>query len=49
MRHEIWSVLREYAGRWVAVDAGGKVLGSADALEAARAIAGARTVLFAAA
>jgi hypothetical protein len=49
MRHDIWAVLREYAGRWVAVDAGGKVLGAADALESARAIAGARTVLYASA
>lgn len=49
MGHEIWGVLKEYAGRWVAMDAAGRVMGSAAELADARRIAGARVVLFAAA
>jgi hypothetical protein len=49
MGYDIWTVLKDYAGRWVAVDAAGKVLAHARDLSELKGLPGARTILFAAA
>ena len=52
MGQQIWAVLEEYAGQWVAVDGSGRVIDHAaslpDLTERANGAAERRTILFAA-